>query len=108
MSQQQLRERAAKAGVEIELLPVKMVHTRKAQSGAYRSRAVICGNYATATEQDVYAGGTDGTQVRTALKTAAMFNWRVMGTDIRTAFLNAKRRDEQSWWPCQSPRSSRS
>lgn len=94
MSQQQLRERAAKAGVEIELLPVKMVHTRKAQSGAYRSRAVICGNYATATEQDVYAGGTDGTQVRTALKTAAMFNWRVMGTDIRTAFLNAKRRDE--------------
>ena len=94
MSQQQLREKAAKAGVEIELLPGKMVHTRKAQSGAYRSRAVICGNYATATEQDVYAGGTDGTQVRAALKTAALFNWQVMGTDIRTAFLNAKRRDD--------------
>ena len=94
MSQQQLREKAARDGVEIELLPGKMVLTRKAQSGAYRSRAVICGNYATATEQDVYAGGTDGTQVRMALKTAALFNWRVMGTGIRTAFLNAKRRDD--------------
>ena len=93
MSQQQLRQKAAQAGVEIELLPGKMVHTRKAQTGAYRSRAVICGNYASSSEQDVYAGGTDGTQVRAALKTAAMFNWRVMGTDI-TAFLNAKRRDE--------------
>lgn len=71
-----------------------MVHTRKAQSGACRSRAVICGNYATATEQDVYAGGTDSTQVRTALKTAALMGWKVMGTDIRTAFLTAKRRDE--------------
>ena len=94
MTQQQLRDKAAAAGVEIELLPGKMVHTRKAQTGAYRSRAVICGNYASATEQDVYAGGTDSTQVRVALKTAAMMDWKVMGTDIRTAFLNAKRRDE--------------
>ena len=94
MSQKQLRDRAAEAGVEIELLPGKMVHTRKAQSRAYRSRAVICGNYASATEQDVYAGGADSTQVRTALKTAAMKDWAVMGTDIRTAFLNARRRDE--------------
>eukprot|EP00435_Cladocopium_sp_Y103_P070969 s226_g36.t1 len=42
----------------------------------------------------VYAGGSDSTQVRTALKTAAMKDWSVMGTDVRTAFLNAKRRDE--------------
>ena len=33
-------------------------------------------------------------QVRTALKTAALFDWKVMGTDVRTAFLNARRRDE--------------
>ena len=94
VTQKQLRDKAAEAGVEIELLPSKLVHTRKAQSGACRSRAVICGNYATATEQDVYAGGTDSTQVRTALKTAALMGWKVMGTDIRTAFLTAKRRDE--------------
>ena len=94
ITQQQLRERAAAAGVEIELLPGKMVHTRKAHTGAYRSRAVICGNYATPTEQDVYAGGSDSTQVRMALKTAALKDWKVMGTDIRTAFLNAKRRDD--------------
>lgn len=36
---------ANKAGLPIELLPGKMVHTRKAGSGAYRSRAVVCGNY---------------------------------------------------------------
>ena len=71
-----------------------MVHTRKAQTEACRSPAFICGSYASSTEQDVYAGGTDATQVRAALKTAAIFNWRVMGTDIRTTFLNAKRRDE--------------
>ena len=94
MTQQQLRDKAEAAGVEIELLPGKMVHTRKAQTGAYRSRAVICGNYASATEQDAYAGGTDSTQVRAALKTAALLDWKIMGTDIRTAFLNAKRRDE--------------
>ena len=29
MTQQQLRDKAAAAGVEIELLPGKMVHTRK-------------------------------------------------------------------------------
>ena len=93
ITQQQLRERAAAAGGGIELLPGKVVHTRKAYTGAYKSRAVICGNYATPTDQDVYAGGADSTQVRMALKTAAMMDWKAMGTDIRTAFLNAKRRD---------------
>lgn len=67
-----------------------MVHTRKAQTGAYRSRAVICGNYAAPTEKDVFAGGADSTQVRAASKTAALMDWKVMGTDIR----NAMRRDE--------------
>eukprot|EP00435_Cladocopium_sp_Y103_P031550 s2731_g8.t1 len=81
-------------GVPIELLPGKTVHTRKAQSGAFRSRAVICGNYASATDQEVYAGGTDSIQVRTALKVSALFGWKVMGTNVRTAFLNARRRDE--------------
>ena len=66
------------------------MHTRKAQTGAYRSRAVICGNYAAPTEQDVFAGGADSTQVRAASKTAALMDWKVMGTDIR----NAMRRDE--------------
>ena len=28
------------------------------------------------------------------LKTAALKDWKIMGTDIRTAFLNAKRRDD--------------
>eukprot|EP00435_Cladocopium_sp_Y103_P032651 s1805_g8.t1 len=94
MTMQQLQQLSQEKGLPIELLPGKTVHTRKAQTGAYRSRAVICGNYATATDQEVYAGCSDCTQVRTALKTAAVKDWSVMGTDVRTAFLNAKRRDE--------------
>eukprot|EP00435_Cladocopium_sp_Y103_P007278 s1855_g2.t1 len=90
----ELQQLSQERGVPIELLPGKTVHTRKAQSGAFRSRAVICGNYASSTDDDVYAGGTDSTQVRSALKTAALRDWLVMGTDVRTAFLNARRRDE--------------
>eukprot|EP00435_Cladocopium_sp_Y103_P021236 s2552_g5.t1 len=69
----QLQQLSQEKGLPIELLPGKTVHTRKAQTGSYRSRAVICGNYAssTAAEQDVYAGGADTMQVRAALKTAA-------------------------------------
>eukprot|EP00435_Cladocopium_sp_Y103_P017368 s2125_g4.t1 len=94
VTMKELQQLSQQKGVPIELLPGKTVHTRKAQTGAYRSRAVICGNYATQTDQEVYAGGSDCTQVRTALKTASVLDWKVMGTDVRTAFLNAKRRDE--------------
>ena len=38
----------------------KMVHTRKAVSGAFRSRAVVCGNYENASADEKYAGGADG------------------------------------------------
>eukprot|EP00435_Cladocopium_sp_Y103_P053777 s587_g17.t1 len=94
MTMKELQQLSQQKGVPIELLPGKTVHTRKAQTGAYRSRAVIGGNYAASTDQEVYAGGSDCTQVRTALKTSAVKGWCVMGTNVRTAFLNAKRRDE--------------
>eukprot|EP00435_Cladocopium_sp_Y103_P033382 s1981_g8.t1 len=55
----QLRDLAASRGVAIEILPAKMVHTRKAGSGAYRSRAVVCGNYADPNNLEHYAGGAD-------------------------------------------------
>eukprot|EP00435_Cladocopium_sp_Y103_P032516 s2415_g8.t1 len=46
----ELQQLSQQRGVPIELLPGKTVHTRKAQSGAFRSRAVICGNYASSTD----------------------------------------------------------
>jgi hypothetical protein len=42
ISKSQLQELAHQRGLPIELLPAEMVHTRKAGSGACRSRAVVC------------------------------------------------------------------
>ena len=86
---------ASEQKLPIEILPGKMVHTRKSESGAYRSRAVVCRNYATPDQSEHYAGGVDGQQVRTQLRLAASKQWMLGGTDIRTAFLNAPRRDSQ-------------
>lgn len=54
----------------------------------------MCGNYAGPDEAEHYAGGADGNQIRTALRLGALNSWVAAGTDIRTAFLNAPRRDE--------------
>ena len=70
-----------------------MVHTRKASAGAFRSRAVVCGNYQDTSTEERYAGGADGCQIRTMIRTAALKRWSLGGTDIRVAFLNAPRRD---------------
>jgi len=94
MTKSDLRALAQKEGKDLEILPAKMVHTRKAGSGAYRSRAVVCGNYQSPNDDNTYAGGADGTQIRTTLRIAAQRKWRLASTDIRTAFLNAPRRND--------------
>lgn len=45
LTKEQLRTMASELKLPIEVLPGKMVHTRKSGSGAFRSRAVVCGNY---------------------------------------------------------------
>ena len=94
MSRSDLQALAEKEGKDLEVLPAKMVHTRKAGSGAYRSRAVVCGNYQSPSDDNTYAGGADGTQIRTTLRIAAQRKWWLASTDIRTAFLNAPRRND--------------
>ena len=93
MTKSQLRQLAQEKQLPIELLPAKMVHTRKANTGAYRSRAVVCGNYQDVGTGDRYAGGADGCQVRALIRTAALRGWSLAGSDIRVAFLNAPKRD---------------
>ena len=93
MTKSQLRQLAQERQLPIELLPAKMVHTRKANTGAYRSRAVVCGNYQEVGTGDRYAGGADGCQVRALIRTAALRGWCLAGSDIRVAFLNAPKRD---------------
>ena len=86
MPRSQLQSLARDKGLPIELLPGKMVHTRKANSGAYRSRAVVCSNYQEANAEDKYADGADGCQIRAMIRTAALDDWCLAGTDIRVAF----------------------
>ena len=95
ISKRELHHRAEKQQKTIELLPAKMVYTRKAGTGQRRARAVVCGNYSdTRFSSDCYAGGADGCQVRALLRTSALKGWSLAATDIRVAFLNAPRRDD--------------
>ena len=95
ITKQCLRERAEAQGKVIEILPAKMVYTRKAGGGTRRARAVCCGNYSDSRfSGDCYAGGADGCQVRALVRTAAIKGWTIAATDIRVAFLNAPRRDD--------------
>ena len=95
MTRTELQKMAEVQNKTLEILPAKMVHTRKAGSGAYRSRAVVCGNYQTPNDDNTYAGGADATQIRTMLRISAQYKWKAASTDIRTAFLNAPRRDSR-------------
>ena len=95
ITKRSLQDRAQREGKTIELLPAKMVYTRKSGAGVRRSRAVVCGNYSESRfNDDCYAGGADGCQVRALVRTAALRGWAVAATDIWVAFLNAPRRDD--------------
>eukprot|EP00435_Cladocopium_sp_Y103_P018479 s2475_g4.t1 len=100
VTKDELRQMADQMGVGIETLPGKMVHVRK-PGGVYKTRAVICGNYADGSHDNqdydtsTYAGGVDGQQVRTMIKLGALKGWLLGSTDIATAFLNAPRRESK-------------
>ena len=104
MTRKQLLELAEKRGETIETLPAKMVFTRKAHSGLRRSRAVCCGNFAQDDpDQAVYASGCDAVTTRMTLRTAALKHWDVAGVDIKTAFLQAPRREDGRLIMCEVP-----
>ena len=95
ITKRELHQRAEAQGKTIELLPAKMVYTRKAGAGVRRARAVCCGNYSESRfSGDCYAGGADGCQVRALVRTSALKGWTLAATDIRVAFLNAPRRED--------------
>ena len=74
MTRSELQQLAQQQDKVLEILPAKMVHTRKAGSGAFRSRAVVCGNNQAQNESQnnyKHAGGAGGTQVRTVLRLSA-------------------------------------
>eukprot|EP00438_Fugacium_kawagutii_P019184 Skav219373 [mRNA] locus=scaffold76:661740:669233:+ [translate_table: standard] len=104
VTKDQLTQRAEQEGLDLEVLPAKMVFTRKAGTGAYRARAVICGNFSVdKNHDDVYAGGIDATQIRCQLQVSAAQGWTCASTDIRVAFLNAPRRRDNKLVAMQAP-----
>ena len=60
ITKEHLQRMSSERKLPIELLPAKVVNTRKAYSWAYRSRAGVCGNDAGPDESEHYAGGVDG------------------------------------------------
>ena len=103
VTKEELHKMASEQKLPIEILPGKMVHTRKSGTGAFKSRAVVCGNYAAPDQNEHYAGGVDSQQVRTQLRVGANKQWVVGGTDISTAFLNAPRRNNQKLTAMEIP-----
>ena len=86
------QKEASERGVKYEELPSKVVFTRKA-GGKRKVRACICGNFEDDIASETYAGGCDASQIRGVVRHAALSGWKLYGTDIRCAFLNAKRKD---------------
>ena len=77
ITKDQLQKMASEMKLPLEILPGKIVHTRKSGSGAYGSRAVICGNDAGPDNNEHYAGGVDGQQVRTMVRLGALKQWQI-------------------------------
>ena len=103
ITKEELHRLAEESGLPIEVLPGKLVHTRKCGSGAYKTRAVVCGNYEAPDDSEHYAGGSDANQVRAMLRLGALHKWTCAGTDVRTAFLNAPRRDSNKLLAMEIP-----
>ena len=92
VNRSQLKKEAEEKGMKFEELPSKVVFTRKA-GGKRKVRACICGNYEEEIATETYAGGCDAAQIRSVIRHSALKRWCIFGTDIRCAFLNAKRKD---------------
>ena len=60
-------------------------------------------NYEAPDNSEHYAGGSDANQVRAMLRLGALHKWTCAGTDVRTAFLNAPRRDSNKLLAMEIP-----
>ena len=78
---------------EITSIPGMLVATLKPPARK-KARMVACGNYVKDdhSKQEVSAGGIDAIVVRTLISRAAVEGWSVGTADVKTAFLQAPRR----------------
>lgn len=99
---------------EAEYAPSKLVTTVQAPNGRRRARAVICGNLVASLngstekepgdEPSTYAGGVDGTALRSVFRKAAHEGFTIGTVDVKTAFLLAPRQEGRKLLITRPPR----
>ena len=91
------------SGTETQVIPMKMVATRKPTK--LKGRIVACGNLAQEyAHDDISAGGACAIAVRTAIHVAANKRWDLGSIDVTGAFLQAPRRGHGKLTICEPPR----
>ena len=90
---ERLRERAQEEGKKVEVIPSKVVFTRKPgpRGGKPKVRWVVCGNYEEKKEgEENFSSGADATAFRVMIWMASQRQWHGASVDVKTAFLNAE------------------
>ena len=87
-----LKEEAERDGVLVELIPSKLVFTKKPgkRGGKKKVRWVVCGNYESRSpDEENFSSGADAAAFRIMVWLAMKFQWQGSILDVKTAFLNA-------------------
>ena len=81
-----------KNSYQVEVVPGKLAAVVK-PPGKRKARLVACGNMACQQSDNISAGGLDTIAVRTMICEAAQQQWCLATCDVKTAFLQAPRRE---------------
>ena len=81
-----------KKSYQVEVVPGKLVAVVK-PPGKRKARLVACGNMACQQSDNISAGGLDTIAIRTMICEAAQQQWCLATCDVKTAFLQAPRRE---------------
>ncbi len=90
---EELLRKASASKRKVEIIPSKLVFTKKPAPGGCRrkTRWAACGNYETkAPHEENYSGGADITSLRIMTSFAVENQWEGSTVDVKTAFLNAE------------------
>ena len=81
------------SGVYIEIIPGKLLCSRKAPCGRRKARIVGCGNFGTPDKTvTTSTGGIDAVALRVMMMVASQRGWACGSTDIKSAFPQAPKR----------------
>ena len=89
---EEMKKKAAEEGKKIEMIPSKVVFTRKPGPGGGKPKVrwVVCGNFEEKKpHEENFSSGADATAFRVMVWMASQKQWSGASIDIKTAFLNA-------------------